>query len=121
MRGFHWGYWNQPGGHWIYPPNRGNIFYLPYQAYPQGTCATFGALDLTLVEDEDLRENVIASIFADPRIPKNDKEQIQVIAQDRLVTLKGTVQNRQSKALAYFDAFATPGVEDVKNSIQLLA
>lgn len=121
MRGFRWGYWNQPGGHWLYPPNRGRIFYLPYQPYPQGTCAAFGALDLTLLEDEDIRENVIASLFADARIPRKDKEQIEVTSQNNIVSLKGTVQSRQSKAWAYFDALSTPGVKEVKNQILIQA
>jgi len=117
MRGFQWGYWETPGGNWVWPPNRGDLFYLAYAPWPQGTCASFAELDQRLLTNEDLVENVYATIYADPRIPKKDKEQLQVNAQNQRVTLRGIVKNRRSKVFAYTDAFQTPGVADVENQI----
>lgn len=119
MRGFQWGYWGTPGGNWTWPPNRGNLFYLAYAPWPQGTCASFAELDQQLLTNEDLAENVYATIYADARIPKRDKDRLRVQAENQQIILKGTVKNRHSKMWAYLDAFQTPGVADVANRITI--
>ena len=119
MRGFRWGYWDYPGGHWAYPRNRGSIFYLPYAPYFQGTCATYEALDQTIMEDSDLAQNTLLNILNDFRIPQGDKNNIRADSQNFVVTLYGKVQNPDSKVFAYFDTFNLAGVKDVINKIEL--
>lgn len=106
MVGYQWGYWN-------YPYYYGELYFLPYRFFPQGTCANFGALDLTLLDDEELTENVIYSIYADPRIAKIDKDSIKVESVDFCITLSGAVKDKTSKFFAYTNALRTPGVKDV--------
>lgn len=106
MLGYQWGFWN-------YPYYYGNLYHLPYNSYSEGTCANYGQLDLTLLDDEELTENVIYSIYNDPRISKRDKDHIKVQSKDFAITLFGQVQNRSSKFWAYMAALQTPGVKDV--------
>lgn len=117
MRGFQWGYWNYPGGNWVYPPNRINLYPLPFNSYFEGTCASYSALDLRLLDDEELRENVITNIYDDLAIPRSEKENIIVEVKERIVILSGTARDRRTKIRVYADAFQTPGVLDVKNKI----
>jgi hypothetical protein len=119
MRGFRWGFWDYPGGNWTYPRNRGSLFFLPYAPYPQGTCATYEALDQTILEDLDVAQSTMLGILGDARIPPRDRQNIRADSQDFIVTLSGQVENPDSKVFAYLDAFNVAGVKDVINKIEL--
>jgi hypothetical protein len=113
MLGYQWGYWT-------YPYYYGNLHHLPYRFFNQGTCANFGILDLKLLDDEELTENVIYSIYADPRIPKTDKDNIKVESRMFKISLSGEVKRRSSKFFAYTDTLQTPGVRDINNEIRIV-
>ncbi|MCL5091160.1 MAG: BON domain-containing protein [Patescibacteria group bacterium] len=107
MLGYQWGYW-------YHPQNYGVLFPLPsYDSYSEGTCANYSVLDLELLTDEDLAENVVYSIYNDPRISKTDKDHIKIESKEFNITLSGEAKNRSSKFFAYMDALQTPGVNDV--------
>lgn len=120
MRGFRWGYWAYPKGPWAYPPPVVDLYSFPFDSYPQGTCANFSILDLRLLDDEELRQNVAVTIYDDPRIPRRDKEKIQVEVKERVATLTGEVHFKGSKVQAYLDALDTPGIADVRNNIKIV-
>ncbi|RJR25794.1 BON domain-containing protein [Candidatus Microgenomates bacterium] len=112
MAGFKWGNWN-------YPPWGRGVYTLPYRAYQEGSCADYQALDLRLMTDEDLRENVIWAIYANPEIPKEEKDKIEVKAKNKTVVLSGKVKNRKNKIRAFVSALQTPGARSVKNNIKV--
>ncbi len=119
MIGFQWGYWDHPLPSWFYPKSRTILFPLPFDTYSEGTCTNYDVLDLKLLDDEDLRENVMVNLYDDPAIPRSDKKSISVSVEDKIVRLSGQVRYRQSKVLAYADALQTPGVAEVKNEIEI--
>ncbi|HUW24645.1 MAG TPA: BON domain-containing protein [Patescibacteria group bacterium] len=119
MIGYHWGYWGYPGPSWVWPPPAAHLYSFPFNSYPEGTCSNYSALDLQLLDDEDLRQNIIASLYDDPRIPRPDKEKITVDVQDKIARLSGTVRYRQSKVQAYLNALEAVGIADVRNEIKL--
>lgn len=120
MIGYRWGYWSYPTPPWIYPSSPVNLYGQPFNTYREGTCGTYSALDLRLLDDEELRENIITSLYDDPQIPRLDKEKITVEVQNKVARLSGTVRYRQSKIGAYLNALQVPGVIDVRNEIKLL-
>lgn len=71
------------------------------------------------MDDEDIRENVLSNIAADPFIPEDDKENIDAAVVDGFVTLMGKVRRRHSKFAAFGDAFWSAGVIDVTNNIEV--
>ncbi len=119
MLGFQWGYWDETGGNWTFPPNAGEIYFLPYNSYSEGTCANYRALDATLLNDEEITENVIVSIYDDPYLKRSDKEKIRVRVQNNVVELAGTVSTYRAQVKAYLDAFEAPGVIEVQNHLRL--
>jgi len=119
MRGFRWGYWSYPNPPWVWPPSPVDLYSQPFDSYSEGTCENFSVLDQRLADDEDLRENIIVSLYDDPRIPRSDKERITVEVQEKVARLSGVVRYRQSKLQAYLDALAVVGVTDVHNEIKL--
>ncbi len=119
MRGFHWGYWSHPTPPWLWPPSPVDLYSQPLDSYSQGTCENFSTLDQRLFDDEDLRQNIIADLYDNPRIPRSDKEKIRVAVQDKVAQLSGVVRYRQSKLQAYLTALAVTGIADVRNEIKL--
>ncbi len=121
MIGYQWGWWEQPGGSWVYPRSRVNLFPLPFDAYSEGTCANYRALDQKLLDDEELRENVLTNLYDDLAIPKSDRLKIEVAVKNGIAYLGGEVRHRQTKVQAYTDALQTQGITDVKNQIKLFS
>lgn len=114
MAGFKWGSWD-------YHRRGRGTYRLPFQTYWEGSCADYQALDLRLMTDEDLRENVIWSIYANPQIPKKDKDNIIVNVKNKSAILSGEVKNRRNRIRAFLSASQTPGVKKVKNDIKVSA
>jgi osmotically-inducible protein OsmY len=119
MIGYRWGYWNYPTPPWVWPPSSVDLYPQPFNSYSEGTCRNFSVLDQRLADDEDLRENIITSLYDNPQIPRSDKERIMVEVQDKVARLSGTVRYRQSKLQAYLDALGAAGIADVHNEIKL--
>jgi hypothetical protein len=70
-----------------------------------------------LPTDEEIEEMIYDSIDADPMIPYNAN--IEVNSDAGVVTLTGTVPNKTIKHAAGDDAWWIPGVNDVRNEIQV--
>ena|SRR5579884_2183330 len=70
-----------------------------------------------LPTDEEIEEMVYDSIDSDPMIPYNAN--IEVESDAGTVTLRGTVASKAIKHAAGDDAWWIPGVNDVRNEIQV--
>jgi osmotically-inducible protein OsmY len=119
MIGYRWGYWSYPNPPWVWPPSHVDLYSQAFDSYSEGTCENFSVLDQRLANDEDLRENIIVSLYDDPQIPRSDKERIMVEVQDKVARLSGVVRYRQSKLQAYLNALGVVGIADVRNEIKL--
>ena len=66
--------------------------------------------------DERIREDVCEALYRDPEVDASD---IEVSVKDALVTLSGTVSDRESKRSAERLVENLFGVEDVRNDIRI--
>jgi osmotically-inducible protein OsmY len=64
-----------------------------------------------------LEDEVIAAIAVDPRIP--DALEIAVVADDGLVTLRGTVERFAQRRAAVHDTRTVIGVEDIDDQLRV--
>lgn len=119
------GYNNMPMSPWMgYGFGAGNIGYpsmYPWGMLPPAAfLPTPGYMEVdTVLDDEDIEENVRGNIDLDPYIPRKDKNAIDIKVSGGTVTLSGTVRNKRTKPLAYGDAFWSLGTLDVENNIQV--
>jgi osmotically-inducible protein OsmY len=70
-----------------------------------------------MLTDTPLADAVLASLDLDPRIP--DSLEIAVEADDRAVTLRGTVESFSQRRAAGDDAHKVDGVYDVDNQLKV--
>ena len=95
--------WQQPG---FGPMGTLPGTYLP--AYGGGGIAS----------DDDIKDMVLTSFDADPRIPYDSDITVDVTG--GIVTLTGTVPNKRIKHAAGDDAWWIPDVVDVNNELEVL-
>ncbi len=76
-------------------------------------------VSMPVMDDEDIRENVLSNISIDPYLPQKDKDSIDAAVDNGFVTLTGNVSTRSSKFIAFGDAFWSSGVVDVMNDIKV--
>lgn len=69
--------------------------------------------------DEEVKLNVEDNIDANPYLTRYAKNNLEVVVNKGIVTLKGTVRNKKDKFLAYADAFWSSGVMDVDSMIKV--
>jgi len=66
--------------------------------------------------DEEITEIIRLVFDKDPTL---DAENIQVLTQDRQVTLRGTVNSEVNRRMAGYDCWYIPGVHQVHNELQV--
>ena len=69
------------------------------------------------LSDSDIQNAVYDALDNDPAIPWN--AEITATVKDHVVTLDGTVGNKAMKQAAGYEAWETPGVDDVHNNLQI--
>jgi osmotically-inducible protein OsmY len=70
-----------------------------------------------MLTDTSLSDAVLANLGQDPRIPES--LEIAVVADDGLVTLRGTVESFSQRRASAQDAKKVDGVDDVDNQLKV--
>lgn len=71
-----------------------------------------------LASDDEIKDMVLTSLDADPRIPFDSDISVDVTG--GIVTLSGTVPNKRIKHAAGDDAWWIPDVVDINNELQIV-
>ena len=72
----------------------------------------------SVASDEEIKDMVLTSLDADPRIPFDSDISVDVTG--GIVTLTGTVPNKRIKHAAGDDAWWIPDVVDVNNELEIV-
>lgn len=94
-----------------------NAYFGPANG-PMGTLGGTYAASGGLASDEEIKDIVLTSLDADPRIPFDSDISIDVTG--AIVTLTGTVPNKRIKHAAGDDAWWLPDVVDVNNELDVI-
>lgn len=96
------------GGHHHYHPH-------PQSRYYYGYYGPYYRQAIDTVTDEDIKSDVESALRTDAYV---DAGEIDVSAENGVITLKGNVGSPLEKRAAGDDAWDTPGVVDVDNQLK---